>query len=68
MPLIAERLCDRSKKVRSTVATSWVLGKFAVDMPPGKLAEALEREDHPEIREAMQALLIHVVKERGENK
>ena len=68
IPLVAEMLLDRSKRVRHCASQPWILGPCAVDMPLEKVAAALKRETDPQIRRTMQNLLVRVIESKTEHR
>jgi RNA polymerase sigma-70 factor, ECF subfamily len=65
IPLVAQLLTDPSKRVRRAVATPWILGRHAADMPVPALVAALRQEADPQIRQFMEDLLLHVLEARS---
>lgn len=65
IPLIAELFTDPSRNVRRVLSTPWILGGYARDFPPEKLAAAIQQESDPQIRQRWQQLLLDTVAARG---
>jgi len=66
MPLICEHLFDPSKYVRNMFAIPWMLKKFYTDIPPEKVAQALEQETDIKLKNGLQRLLLAILKAKRE--
>ena len=63
VPLVVEQLFDRSRQVRNG-AVGALMHEDPQAVPAAKVAQALEKEKHPWLRQHMQALLVRVAQQK----
>jgi RNA polymerase sigma-70 factor, ECF subfamily len=66
MPLICELMLDSSKTVRKIFTMMWPIKRYVSDIPPEKVAQALELETVPKLQQGFQRLLLAILRHRRE--
>lgn len=66
MPLIAELIFDRSKMVRRHFTSVWPIRKYLDCLAPEKIAQALEQETDPKLKNGFQRLLLEALRLKRE--
>lgn len=66
IPLICGLMLDPSKTVRKMFTMMWPIKRYLPDIPPEKVAQALECETIPKLQQGFQRLLLAILRHRRE--